>query len=97
MPIQMTPIIKAAAKILPAIPWEKVNQKKPIPLLIDYEHFKGGTYTVLLEQVRNEATGDLLTVYRGSDGTIWARPSTEFHGYVNGTRRFKPIRKGTET
>ena len=91
--MQFTPIIKAATKILPVIPWEQINKKKPIPLNHEYEHFRGGKYTVLMEQVRQEATGELLTVYRGPDGTIWARPSLEFHGYVNGVRRFKPIRK----
>lgn len=93
MTIQFVPIITAAAKIIPKIPWNmlpKLNQKNS---LIQYEHFKGGVYTVLLENVCNEADNTLLTVYQGSDGTIWARPSIEFHGYINGTKRFKPINK----
>jgi hypothetical protein len=92
--MQFAPIVKAATKILPILPWEQINKRKPIPLNHKYKHFKGGVYTVLLEQVRTETTGDLLTVYRGSDGTVWARPSSEFHGYVNGARRFKPIMSG---
>jgi len=88
------PAIKSAAKYLPLLPWEMLNQKKKIPLLTKYRHFKGGVYTVLMEQVHNEATGEFMTVYQGLDGTIWARPSNEFHSYVDGVRRFKPITPG---
>lgn len=90
--MQFTPIINAATKILPAVPWDKINRKQPIPLNHKYKHFKGGIYTVLMEQVRNEATGNLMTVYQGTDGTIWVRPASEFHGYTQGHRRFKPIK-----
>ena len=90
--MQILPVIKIASKIIPKIPWNmlpKLNQKD----LIQYEHFKGGRYTVLLEQVCNESDSVLLTIYQGPDGTIWARPTIEFHGYIGGIKRFKQIIK----
>lgn len=41
-------------------------------------HRKGGLYTVLCQANQSE-TGELLTIYVGEDGQVWARPSEMFN------------------
>lgn len=42
-----------------------------------YRHFKGGTYTVRHIATHSE-TGEMLVIYTGPDGMVWARPRQQF-------------------
>ncbi|MFL6673124.1 MAG: DUF1653 domain-containing protein [Massilia sp.] len=59
-----------------------------------YRHYKGGVYELVCEATL-EADHTPLVVYRGADGTVWARPRAEFFEEVEagGERlpRFAPL------
>lgn len=63
-----------------------------------YRHCDGNEYTVLFDNVVDEAKGiNALhdVVYVGTNGVRWRRPAVEFYGYRNGVRRFLPIKLPT--
>jgi len=46
-----------------------------------YRHYKGGIYELVAQAVL-EADHTPVMVYRGQDGAVWVRPSTDFFSQV---------------
>ena len=46
-----------------------------------YQHYKGGTYSKLME-AEMEATLEPVVIYRGQDSRTWVRPKSEFYEKV---------------
>lgn len=59
-----------------------------------YKHYKGGIYFIIGMGKHTESEEDLV-IYEGTDGRLWARPSSMFldEVEVNGvkTKRFEHI------
>lgn len=59
-----------------------------------WQHYKGGTYTVVAVAAVADgpAEGNLVVVYRGEDGRVWARSRYGFtETLTDGTPRFQPL------
>ena len=56
-----------------------------------WRHYKGGLYTIV-DVADNTETGELLVIYRGPDGKVWARPMDLWYdkslGDMGGVPRF---------
>ena len=62
-----------------------------------YQHYKGGIYTLIDSSVLHTETGEFLVVYQNSKGATFARPRDMFFGEVEVdgviVPRFKEIKK----
>ena len=59
---------------------------------VKYKHYKGNVYTVTGVAMHTE-TGEVLVIYKGANGKVWARPHSMFYGYTDDdVRRFVEIK-----
>lgn len=52
-----------------------------------FKHYKGGEYE-LVTLAKDEASHDILVIYRSADGQVWSRPAAIFFSRVECGPRF---------
>lgn len=56
-----------------------------------FRHYMGGVYE-WLATAKHIETGEVLSIYRGDNGQVWARPLEMFNGETeSGVKRFTRI------
>jgi hypothetical protein len=78
--------------VLPALPApipELIRRRECLPGF--YRHFKGGLYQLIVFAKHTDTLVE-YAIYVDKNGTVWARPRTEFEGLANtGVHRFERL------